>query len=172
MLKLKSWINPFPTNLVHQNIQHSDGCGVTRLLARSILSPSVHFKNQAHSIFHILSESCDSVRTVTSEAAAKTGAFPLCGKSHVRRRVCERERNQTKTRQESRDGRRRENLCLHHVLGVLLFLLPLRSLMALQKLRRATRAISKVMVKLRRYHSLIDGKKQGKESEGQFYPWC
>lgn len=64
--------------------------------------------------------------------------------------------------------RLRENFFLHHVLGVLLFLLPFRSLMALHMLCRATRAISMVMVKLRLYHSLVGKKKRGKDSEGKF----
>lgn len=89
--------------------------------------------------------------------------------SHVSRRERKREK---KTKQDSKNRRLRENFCLYHVLGVLVFLLPFRSLMALQKLCRVTRAISKVMVKLRRYHSLIDRKKRRKESEDTVYLWC
>lgn len=75
-------------------------------------------------------------------------------------------------KRDSKDGRLRENVCLHHVLGVSFFLPLFRALTALHRLCRVTRAIRKVMVKLRLYHSLGDREKQGEESEGQFHLWC
>lgn len=98
------------------------------------------------------SGSCDSVCTVTSGAAAKLAVV-----KPVERHVSRREK---RTAQNSNDGRLSENFWLCHVLGALPFLLPFRSLMALHMLCRVTRAISKVIVKLRRYHSLVGAKKK------------
>lgn len=59
-----------------------------------------------------------------------------------------------------------------HVLPVLFFLLLLRSLTLLHMLFRVTRAMSKVMVKLRRYHSLGNQRKgQRKEEEVCWTEW-
>lgn len=73
--------------------------------------------------------------------------------SHVSR--TEQKKRNKKKRQ---DPRLHKNFFLHHVLGVLFFFLLLRSLMAFHMLCRVTLAISRVMAKLRLYHSLV-GKK-------------
>lgn len=88
--KLKSCINAQDKSSA---LKHSDSSRVTRLLAQryQVPLPLCPFQNQAYSIFHILSESCDSVRTVTSEAAAKQALSQFVG-SHVSERARERGR--------------------------------------------------------------------------------